>query len=175
MPSFYNILGVDLTTNIYDYITPLGQKLQYFSNEICRICPFISSKYKIDEKTESMECYNPTLLDDAYKNLEELMLIHADYWGNFNALNCNDLLAEWKSFKKHINDKYYEKLNILAIIKIDILESNTCCDPVTINHDWDIINDTLSLSSDRFTYLSIDLNDHIKRYIQSIHISFLFS
>ena len=35
MPSFYNILGVDLTTNIYDYITPSGQKLQYFSNEIC--------------------------------------------------------------------------------------------------------------------------------------------
>ena len=166
--SHSNILGVGLTTKTYDYITPLGKKLQYFSNEICRICPFMTSKYGIANKNESIECYNPKLLDDVYNNLEELMLIHTDYWGNDNALNCKDLLSDWKAFKEHINNKYYEEFGILSIIKTDVSDTDTFGNLTPDDQNWKRTDDNITLSSNRFTRLSIDPNDLIQKDLYKI-------
>ncbi len=155
-------LGRNLLVKTHDYVTPLGQKLQYFADRLYDICPFIAYKYEITPKYHSMECFPVSILESAYKNLNELVVIHTECWGNENALNCIELLSSWHMFRNGIENKYFHKHSILAIVYQDLPNNSSM-------YSWTLIEGNIDLSNDKFIYISIDKNDHIQKDLDKIN------
>ncbi len=156
-------LGKNLVLKTYDYITPLGQKLQYYANELYNICPSISYKYEITPKYHSMESFPVSILESAYQNLNELVIIHTECWGNENALNCIELLSSWNVFRYNIKDKYFHEHSILAIVYQDLPND------AASTYSWTLLEGKKDLSNNRFVSLSIDKNDHIQKDLDKIN------